>query len=90
MISVTRTMAFIVSMAIALPAFAAKPISIKFIEDVVAGDSIYSHYVVVCSNEKEKDISAWNNRKSWCEGKGSKSRCKKKQLKTARKVCEKS
>lgn len=67
--------------------FAAKPTSIKFIEDIVVGDSIYSHYVVHCSNNKRKDISAWNNRKSWCVGKGLKSHCKKKQISAARKVC---
>lgn len=69
--------------------FAAEPISIRFIEDVVSNESIYSHYVVICSNDIKRDISAWNNRSSWCEGKGSKTRCKKKQLKTAKNVCEK-
>jgi len=66
---------------------AAKPTSIRFVEDVVTGNSVYSHYVVLCSNNKRKDISAWNNRKSWCLGKGSRNYCKKKQASTARKAC---
>ena len=68
--------------------FAAKPLSIKFIEDVIAGDRIYSHYIVMCSNGSQRDLSAWDNRSIWCEGKGSKTRCNKKQLKTAKNACE--
>lgn len=70
-------------------AFAAKPTSIKYLEDVVvANDLIYSHYVVKCSNGVDADISAWDNRKKWCIGKGGQDECSKKQIKTAKAVCK--
>lgn len=70
-------------------AFAAKPTSIKYVEDVVtSNDAIYSHYEVQCSNGKKADISAWDNRKRWCIGKGGQDDCSKKQIKTAKKVCK--
>lgn len=70
-------------------AFAAKPTSIKYVEDVVIeNDLIYSHYVVKCSNGATADISAWDNRKKWCVGKGGQDDCSKKQIKTAKKVCK--
>jgi len=70
-------------------AFAAKPTSIKYIEDVVLeNDIIYAHYSVKCSNGVTADISAWNNRKKWCVGKGQQDVCNKKQIKTAKKVCK--
>jgi hypothetical protein len=70
-------------------AFAAKPTSIKYIEDIVVeNDLIYSHYQVKCSNGQKADISAWDNRKKWCVGKGGQEECYKKQIKTAKKVCK--
>lgn len=69
--------------------FAAKPTSIKYIEEIVVeGDNVYAHYVVTCSDGAEKDISAWDNRKNWCVGKGGKDDCSKKQIKTAKEVCK--
>ena len=75
------------AITISAGAFASKPTSIKHVEDVVDGENIYSHYVVKCSNGKTADISAWDNRKKWCIGKGGKDECTKKQIKTAKKVC---
>lgn len=70
-------------------AFAAKPVSIKYVEDIVVeGDQIYSHYSVKCSDGSEKDISAWDKRKTWCIGKGAKDDCTKKQIKAAKQVCK--
>lgn len=70
-------------------AMAAKPTSIKYQEDIVINnDQVYSYYVVKCSNGEMKDISAWDNRKLWCIGKGLKDECNKKQIKTAKKVCK--
>ena len=70
-------------------AFAAKPTSIKYIEDIVVeNDLIYSHYQVQCSNGATADISAWDNRKKWCVGKGGQDDCSKKQIKTAKQVCK--
>jgi len=69
---------------------AAKPKSIKYVEDLVLEDeTIYSHYVVNCTNGATSDISAWDNRKLWCVGKGSRDpeACAKKQIKTAKRVC---
>jgi hypothetical protein len=70
-------------------AFAAKPTSIQYIEDIVLeNDLIYSHYQVKCSNGQTADISAWDNRKKWCVGKGGQDDCSKKQIKTAKQVCK--
>ena len=68
-------------------AFASKPVSIKHVEDIVDGDNIYSHYIVTCSNGNTADISAWDDRKRWCIGKGGKDDCTRKQIKTVKKVC---
>lgn len=70
-------------------AFAAKPTSIKYIEDVVVeGDQVYAHYITKCSNGETKDLSAWDNRKQWCLGKGTRDNCSKKQIKAAKKACK--
>lgn len=70
-------------------AFAAKPTSIQYVEDIVMeNDLIYSHYVVSCSNGTSADISAWDNRKKWCVGKGGQDDCSRKQIKTAKTVCK--
>jgi hypothetical protein len=68
---------------------AAKPTSIKYIEDIVLNNSlIYSHYVVNCSDGRTVSISAWDNQSKWCKGKGKLDDCSKKQLTTAKKVCQ--
>lgn len=70
-------------------AFAAKPTSIKYIEDIVVeGDQVYAHYVAKCSNGESKDLSAWDNRKQWCQGKGTRDDCTKKQIKAAKQACK--
>ena len=69
---------------------AAKPKSIKYVEDLVLkNDTIYAHYVVSCSDGTYSDISAWDNRKLWCVGKGTRDSeaCAKKQIKIAKRVC---
>lgn len=74
--------------AVSTTVMAARPTSIKYTEDIVLEDDIvYSYYVVTCSNGEKKDLSAWDNRKSWCPGKGLKDDCSKKQIKTAKAVC---
>lgn len=68
---------------------AAKPTSIKYVEEIVVGeDKVYAYYQVSCSNGDKKDISAWDNRKLWCLGKGGTDTCHKKQIKTAKKSCK--
>ncbi len=72
----------------AVTALAAKPVSIKHIEDVVTNsEAIYQLYQVRCSNGKVLEISAWNGRKLWCLGSGAKNDCFKKQIKAAKKTC---
>ena len=74
--------------AVSTTVMAARPTSIKYTEDIVIeNDIVYSYYVVTCSNGEQKDISAWDNRKTWCVGKGLKEDCSKKQIKTAKQVC---
>ena len=90
MITIKKIVLTTAILAASAGAFAAKPTSIKYIEDVVFNDDlIYSHYQVKCSNGKLADISAWDNRKKWCLGKGGQDVCSKKQIKIAKKVCKK-
>ncbi|PCJ31401.1 MAG: hypothetical protein COA99_17275 [Moraxellaceae bacterium] len=68
--------------------FAAKPKSIRYLKEIFVNDVTYVHYVVTCSNSKEFDLSAWNNKKLWCEGTGLKDKCYKKKVKAAKKLCK--
>ena len=71
-------------------AFAAKPVSIKYnLKAKDAEGNTYLVYQVKCSNGAKKSITAWDNKKLWCEGKGKKDICNKKQIKTAKAVCKK-
>lgn len=87
--SIAKKLLITCSLIAAGSAYAAKPTSIKYVEDVVTeNDLIYSHYVVKCSNGASEDITAWDNRKKWCVGKGGQDDCSKKQIKAAKKVCK--
>jgi hypothetical protein len=69
-------------------AFADEPISVKYIGDVVVNNNaIYSHYKVICPNQRNVDISAWNNRKKWCLGKGKQNVCTKRQIALIKRAC---
>lgn len=84
-----KTLLATVALCAVLPAYAAKPTSIKYVEEVVmADDQIWAHYVVKCSNGQDVDLSAWDNRKLWCVGKASKDACNKKQIKAAKDACK--
>lgn len=84
-----KTLIAVSALVLSISALAAKPTSIKYVEDLVLADeSIYSHYVVTCSDGKAADISAWDNRRQWCLGKGIKDACSKKQIKAAKQVCK--
>ncbi|PCK07624.1 MAG: hypothetical protein COA42_13425 [Alteromonadaceae bacterium] len=73
----------------AAKSYAAQPTSVKMIEDIImADDSIYTYYVVKCSNGAKVDVSSWGGNKLWCLGKGIKNECKKKQIKIAKKACK--
>ena len=68
---------------------AAKPTSFKYVEEIVAdNDTTYALYLVKCSNGKRYQISAFNNKKLWCEGKGIQDNCTKKNIKLGKKVCK--
>lgn len=70
-------------------AYAAKPVNINYIADIVApNDLVFSHYKVTCSDGRTADISAWNNRNKWCVGRGKQNNCSKKQINIAKKVCK--
>ena len=81
----------LMALLVASPSFAGKPTSIKYIEDIVLPDEkIYSYYLVSCSDGKTADLSAWDNRKQWCQGKGNRddASCTKKQIKAAKLACK--
>jgi len=46
----------------------------------------YSTYVVRCTDETNRTITAWNGRKKWCVGISTKN-CTNDQLKTAKQAC---
>lgn len=75
-------------MAFAGAAFAAKPTSIVYVQEVPVGEEIYAQFKVKCSDGVEKEVSAWNNRKLWCQGVGLKDDCDKKQISAAKKACK--
>lgn len=69
-------------------ALAAKPTSIVYVNDVpAAGGESYSLFKVKCSDGTDKNVSAWDNRKLWCQGEGLKDDCDKKQIGAAKKAC---
>ena len=75
-------------LAMAGNTYSAQPRSVKLIEDMITeDDSIYSHYIVKCSDGREIDVSAWDNKLLWCMGKGGKEDCEQKQIKIAKKAC---
>ncbi len=74
--------------AFAGAAFAAKPTSIVYVQEVPVGNEIYAQFKVKCSDNTEKDVSAWDNRKLWCQGIGTKDDCDKKQIASAKKACK--
>ncbi len=69
-------------------AFAAKPTSIVYVQEVPVDDEIYAQFTVKCSDGTEKSVSAWDNRKLWCQGIGTKEDCDKKQIAAAKKACK--
>jgi hypothetical protein len=70
-------------------ALAAKPTSIIYVKEVpLANDEIYAQFKVKCSDGSEKEVSAWDNRKLWCQGVGEKSDCDKKQISAAKTACK--
>lgn len=80
---------FFMLMVFSTASLAAKPVSIKYIEDIIINDSlIYSYYRVKCSDGRKADISAWNRQTKWCVGKGRQDDCGKTQITAAKKVCQ--
>lgn len=76
-------------LVICLPVLAAKPVSIKYREEIVVDDSrTYTHYIVKCTDGKELDMSSWDSGKRWCVGKGLENECSKKQIRIAKKLCK--
>ena len=89
-VSLSTIACFLLSTSLSYQCFAAKPKSIKYVEEVFQGDKSYVHYIVTCSDDATFDISAWDDKKLWCEGKGLKENCNKKKIKTAKKLCKSS
>ena len=78
-----------ISVSFTPSALGAKPTSVQGIEDVITdSEEVLSHYVVACSDDSQDDVSAWENRKHWCSGKGVRDdpNCSKKQIKTVKQM----
>jgi len=75
--------------AASVSAFAASPVSITFDSNGSATDGAeYANYLVKCSNNEKKPLTAWNKRKKWCVGENSQENCHKKQIKAAKQACK--
>lgn len=84
-----RVLILLLLSLIAKSSLAAVPQKVKYIEDIVlANDEIYAYYVVSCSDGREVDVSAFDDKKLWCVGKGVKDACEAKQIKIAKQVCK--
>ncbi len=82
-----RTRAFILLLALTLPAFAAMPTDISYSSkksSMFSGE--YHIYNVRCSDGKKQKISAWDKKRKWCSGTKNKE-CFSSQLKAASAVC---
>lgn len=80
---------FIFLMIVSSFGLAAVPQTIKYVEDVILpNDEIYSYYVVTCSDDRSIDVSAFDDKKLWCVGKGVRENCETKQIKVAKQVCK--
>ncbi len=69
--------------------FSAQPTSIIFDSRSQAPDQRpFDNYIVKCSDGKSEYLTAWNERRLWCIGKGSEQRCEGKQIKAAKAACK--
>ena len=70
----------------AIDAFAARPTEINYVKrSVTTFGTEYREYAVRCSDGKVKVITAWDRRRKWCVGTGSK--CGRSQLAAAKMAC---
>lgn len=83
-----RSVVVLIGLLFAGSTLAAKPVSIKFKNKVAGEEGEYLIYQVKCSNGVGKLISAWDNKRLWCQGEGGKDICNKKQIKTAKGACK--
>lgn len=75
--------------AFSASSFAAKPTSIVFSENAQNADGTpYANYMVKCSNGKQAELTAWDNRRKWCVGDMNSEDCEKKQIKAAKAACK--
>jgi hypothetical protein len=75
--------------AFSASSFAAKPTSIVFNENAETDQGTpYSAYLVKCSNGKQAELTAWDNRRKWCVGDMNSQDCEKKQIKAAKAACK--
>lgn len=81
----------ILLLALVPAGYAAKPTSFQYVEEIVMkDDTVYTLYLVKCSDGKSYEISAFNNKKLWCEGNGIKDNCERKNIKLGKKLCKQS
>ena len=86
---IIRPLLLIGLVSYSVSSLAAKPVSIRYVQDVVISDNrTYNHYIVRCSNGKNLNMSAWDSGKRWCKGKGMEDECSKKQIRIAKKLCK--
>ena len=80
----------LLALSLAVSAQAAKPTSVKYVEDITTdANEVYMHYIVNCADGKVADLSAWNNQRFWCTGTIKKDPyCFRKETTAAKKACK--
>lgn len=69
-------------------AHAAQPTSILLeTRGVDAAGHAYATYTVKCSDGTRKTITAFDERRTWCQGEAMRENCENKQIKAAKKAC---
>lgn len=76
------------SLMAAASGYAAKPLSIQFLENKTNADgAAYSRYQVKCSNGKKYVLTSRDNKARWCIGEQDSDACETQQIKAAIAAC---
>ena len=78
----------LLSLTAAASSYAAKPLSIQFLENKTSADgAAYTRYQVKCSNGKKYVLTSRDNKARWCIGEQDSDRCETQQITAARTAC---
>ena len=76
------------TVAAAVTAYAAKPLSIKFLENKTGEDgAAYTQYQLKCSNGELYVLTSRDNKARWCIGEQNNDECQTQQIAAAKSAC---